>query len=152
MGIKLEAGKRYRDGCGNKETITDQTRDGLFLSNVGHRYSEDGTCRTPFLAKDPDFNLITPAPDEAPEPRDSDGAVFIYRGSGELVAFGPPVNQPDELAALRAENALLREALERALGCLRAAAMSHHDSRSGATWAQTVVELETALTAKEPAR
>jgi hypothetical protein len=84
MGIKLEVGKRYRDGYGKPRPIVMRFSASVYMAHDGAKYSDTGK-RLVEYEYDSRFDLIAPAPDETPEA------------------------QPDELAALRAENARLRD-------------------------------------------
>jgi hypothetical protein len=84
MGIKLEVGKRYRDGYGKPRAIVMRFSASVYMAHDGAKYSDTGK-RLVEYEYDSRFDLIALAPDEAPEP------------------------QPDELAALRARVAELEQ-------------------------------------------
>ena len=85
-GIKLEVGKRYRDGYGKPRAIVMRLSASVYMAHDGAKYSDTGK-RLVEYEYDSRFDLIALAPDEAPEP------------------------QPDELAALRARVAELEQEL-----------------------------------------
>ena len=146
-GIKLEVGKRYRDREGRvygplfgrkgykNYPFGDRQSARVWAAN-GSYYGTPDEC---------EYDLIALAPDEAPEPQPDDlAALRAERDDWRDAAL----RWQQRTDSAEAENARLREALEGARDRLYALeGLATH----GATF-DAIQKLDTALTAKEPAR
>jgi hypothetical protein len=169
MGIKLEVGKRYRDGYGKPRAIVMRFSASVYMAHDGAKYSDTGK-RLVEYEYDSRFDLIALAPDEAPEPQPDELAALRARlEASEKYAdglAGTLLETRKTRDALHAENARLREAACKTVFDIRAqrhiadeyAAYCGHETATS-VWkiqnrhfADYADELEAALTAKEPAR
>ena len=174
MGIKLEVGKRYRDGYGKPRAIVMRFSASVYMAHDGAKYSDTGK-RLVEYEYDSRFDLIALEPDEAPEAQPDELAALRARVAEleqEIVAHDHTIAEIGERAATlrarlteaeesadlhfcraeraEAENARLREALKFYGG---------HDPENSdhGDWVEKMNEdggdvARTALTAKEPAR
>lgn len=130
MGIKLEVGKRYRDGYGKPRAIVMRFSASVYMAHDGAKYSDTGK-RLVEYEYDSRFDFIALEPDEAPEAQPDELAALRARVAeleSELAAIRREAETNQKWAFLewrdraeraKADNARLREALQFAVNQMR---------------------------------